>query len=171
MQSAIKANALDSDKRRLLPPLTCTGREPLRRCPADELGTLAVCVYVAVDLAPYAHGDDESATARAALMHLDPLLAAGGQVSGAASDRIRSGPTARRTCSRRTCSSSAPERSAAFSGCRQHRRSVTRCSCGLGAGTRAVIRRRHADGHGMSAKFLKADVSSGDLLAREHGAY
>ena len=42
--------------------------EPLRRCPEDEPGTIVVCVYVAADLAPYAHGDDESVAANAALM-------------------------------------------------------------------------------------------------------
>jgi hypothetical protein len=63
-----------SDRRRRLPPRNCAGSEPLRRCPEDEPGTIVVRVYVAVDLAPYAHGDDESVAANAALMRLDPLV-------------------------------------------------------------------------------------------------
>src|SRR6266702_8941884 len=75
-----------SDKRRHLPPRTCAGREPLRRPPVDEPGTMVVCVYVAGDLAPYAHGDDGSAAASAALMRLDPLL--DDRYQAVASDRL-----------------------------------------------------------------------------------
>ena len=34
----------------------CAGRAPLRRCPADEPGTIVVCVYVGDDQAPFGQG-------------------------------------------------------------------------------------------------------------------
>jgi len=77
--------------------------------------------------------DDESAAASAGLMCLDSLLDdryQARQVTGSSRNLLLGA-----SC---ICSSSTPERSAAFGGCRQLRGLDLRCSCALRAGTRAV---------------------------------
>jgi hypothetical protein len=50
----------------------CAGREPLRRCPANEPGAMVVCVYVAGDLATYVYDPERSADHR--LMQAIPRM-------------------------------------------------------------------------------------------------